>query len=628
MKDTFIHYLSELRKEQNITMEDLCSGLCSKSSYSYFESGKKSMPKSLQDRLLGRLGSTSENCTYLLPSEEYDNWQLRNKIIFQILKEHYSEASASLEFFHNCYTSNLDMQFYYRMYSFIFIHLDHPCPKIVTTIKKALDYTVPDFNIQHINRRFLSIQELDIIADYFWYNKDFSESSYSALLKYVKTKNFDILSKSKIIPKLVFYYIKSKILLQNIEEWSLSDVLDSKVLCDEALELLRYAHSSLYLFETLHYRGLLLHALPSSNNKEGIISRQCMENELWTVSFQWLYEENHICFKTKNSAIIYATENVECISDVIYSRRCMLGISSTDLADGICDVRTIRRLEQKKTRPQHDITIDLLRKLHIPTACTKTDTMVISSISKHSLDKLHKLLNTGKYSEAKFHLANISKDLPQDPYNKQTLSFLHAYFQYVQNEISFSSFCTLLVTILESSVPFEKILSSKEKYFTTGELVLLNQYIAPSSTKAESVVQILEKYFSQYLENEQMINFARTLNVIIDSIQSYYGDIGNYQCSNYYCDKLLESAFLNKNLLSVAGMSYAKWWNKKAALEPVNDSMLLFCFLMANFIENSKEEFFYKNKIKTIILEKNLDELTSTYHLTHTQIDYLRQLIF
>jgi len=80
----FDQFVIELSK-RNITMDQLCQGLCSKRMVCYLKSGERSPGKLLQDRILERLGIETENYEYFLFNEEYNCWEARQLILHHIL---------------------------------------------------------------------------------------------------------------------------------------------------------------------------------------------------------------------------------------------------------------------------------------------------------------------------------------------------------------------------------------------------------------------------------------------------------------------------------------------------------------------------------------------------------------
>ncbi|MCD8327065.1 MAG: helix-turn-helix domain-containing protein [Lachnospiraceae bacterium] len=63
--------LKIIRREQNVSQEKLCLGLCSKTAYSRFELGERIPDRLLVNTLLERLGKDASKLSTVMQSEEY-----------------------------------------------------------------------------------------------------------------------------------------------------------------------------------------------------------------------------------------------------------------------------------------------------------------------------------------------------------------------------------------------------------------------------------------------------------------------------------------------------------------------------------------------------------------------------
>ena len=57
--------------------------------------------------------------------------------------------------------------------------------------------------------------------------------------------------------------------------------------------------------------------------------------------------------------------NVYCLNQVIQGRRKLLGLSQEDAADGICDVSTLSRIENRRSSLHKKVRKSLLRRVNI-----------------------------------------------------------------------------------------------------------------------------------------------------------------------------------------------------------------------------------------------------------------------
>ena len=70
----------------------------------------------------------------------------------------------------------------------------------------------------------------------------------------------------------------------------------------------------------------------------------------WRMLLAELYQAYGIPMNTENCCYLYSQTQNYRIGDVIRKRRKMLGLSVRELCEGICSEKTLRRLENNKTR--------------------------------------------------------------------------------------------------------------------------------------------------------------------------------------------------------------------------------------------------------------------------------------
>ena len=111
-----------LRKQEHVTQDRLCQGICSKSMYSRFEKGERWLGKNKLDRLFSRLGLDPEKHTNILDRIEFEETEQKRDIIEKILSGRHAEGKNTLESFDRRFgsTDKLNKQFS----SIIHIELD------------------------------------------------------------------------------------------------------------------------------------------------------------------------------------------------------------------------------------------------------------------------------------------------------------------------------------------------------------------------------------------------------------------------------------------------------------------------------------------------------------------------
>ncbi|MGN0312924.1 MAG: helix-turn-helix domain-containing protein, partial [Lachnospiraceae bacterium] len=477
----FSRYVTDLRTKQNITLEKLCEGLCTPSNLLYLETGKKGLSKHLQDRILERLGVGAEDFSYMLGYEEYDCWHLRTKVLYAICRGECDQARELLKTYVETYGDEnpLERQFYLRMKAMILQYERGDSREIHALLDEALKLTVPAVDKTSLCDLVLSIQELDMLADRAKYSGKEEEATYLAIIEYTRHRAFDSRGVSKILPKAVVYLYEEK--RQNgIETLSIQEQMELLDLFGDALEIQRNNCSLYYLWELLFYRNELFHLLEDrlKNSWEEFVQKQ-QENEKWLETIEWLYDVTGFHKETRESSNVYFVKGVECVNDVIRTRRKMLGISAIQLCEGICDVRTLRRIEKRKGTPQRLLAGELLERLGLPKEYVKNDMVVQDPEEKSLTESLFKALNQFDFEQAEIIVTEIQeKNYVRNVYNQQFLFSCENMFCLQKGKIAGTTYCKNVKKILSLTIPWSRLFEAKEFYFTDNEIKYLHDYIS------------------------------------------------------------------------------------------------------------------------------------------------------
>ena len=172
-ENRFGEYIANLRKEKEISLEQLSDGLCAISMLSRFERGEREPDKLLQKRFLTRLGVVPENYENFLHYEDYCRWEKRQGILHYILEENMEEAKKLLESYRKEYKMReaLEQQFYLAMLAQIRRYERADYSELEDLFEQALQLTVPEINSRSFRNRILSLEELNLLLEYRFYNR-------------------------------------------------------------------------------------------------------------------------------------------------------------------------------------------------------------------------------------------------------------------------------------------------------------------------------------------------------------------------------------------------------------------------------------------------------------------------
>ena len=262
IKNRFGEYIAKLRKERDVSLEQLSDGLCDCSMISRFERGEREPDKLMQNRILTRLGAVPENYENFLYYDDYCRWEKRQGIIHYILEENMAEAKRLLELYCVKYDMKyaLEQQFYLAMLVQIRRYEGAGTEELAACFEEALQLTVPDIDTRSFRTRALSLEELNLLLEYRYYkNKGISLQFYEALLEYIEKTERTLLAKAKIYPKTVHYYYES---WKHSSEKTKIGAEHLLQLCDAAIELLRNSNRMFYLWELFCMKEELMSLSP------------------------------------------------------------------------------------------------------------------------------------------------------------------------------------------------------------------------------------------------------------------------------------------------------------------------------------------------------------------------------
>ena len=190
--------IREMRKEQNLSQQVLCQGLCSKAKLSKIESDKQQASILLIEALLQRLGISERYFTFWGSDRENEFHDLKFKAIhFQQLRA--DDLKKYLQRMEELTTEEdiLQKQFIQLRKAFF-------CPtpeERLSLLFEALHYTLPDFDISRIHEYRLSWAELtalNVISKIYAETSDGIKSIYyfTQLCDYYKMTVHDVLLRS------------------------------------------------------------------------------------------------------------------------------------------------------------------------------------------------------------------------------------------------------------------------------------------------------------------------------------------------------------------------------------------------------------------------------------------------
>lgn len=617
-------YVTRMRRKYGLSMRQVCEGLCTFQELSLLESGKRLPNRLLQDAIVERLGVGAEDYEHFLGFTEYGRWEARQRILHCVTSEETGRAERLLEEYYAGYGSGnasteerLERQFYLSMLAQIRRYGGASREELCALFDEAVRLTVPALEHKPLSHLTLSIKELNLLLESEQYRRDGARlPRYREILTYIEESGLDGRGMAKIYPKAVFFLCRERLAAAGGEPLPLSEMAGLLKLCSCAVDILRDNYRMYFLWELLDMRGRLLEQMAESHHRQGeqaevdALRAMRRENEEWKAALEQIYAEFQVPRETFEYCYLYVMQGVSCINDVIRIRRQMLGITPDELCVGICDVKTLRRLERRKTVPQRAIAERLFARLGLSGEFTRTELVTDDPEARRLMEQMRRRINDRHWEEAEDLLKQIEARIPMDiPGNRQALMRREALLRWKKNELETDEYCRLMREALELTLPFEAFLKEGEKYLTYAEQECIHSMLQ-GMRKDEAIMRICIKRFEDMcrsiIGNELQGAFAGIFEFTMNLVESELGNRGEYDRSDQYSEIIIQGCLKFRRLGALTNSLYNRCWNhterKRRGIPisiPLDEKKELYrCILLSSLDKQKNNEVFFQKRLE------------------------------
>lgn len=193
-------YIKRKREEKEIKQDELCYGICDRSTLSRIERGKQEPSYYILKALLQRLGISEDRCQILMGPQEFEISELQREIVADNVREDFSSALKKirrLEELSQSAENPLLQQFILRVraaagYEENGERLDYDNPTQRKMLIQALELTCPGITMENMCSFLLSENEAKIINQIaITYSEDGNRRQaieiYRQLIRYVQS---------------------------------------------------------------------------------------------------------------------------------------------------------------------------------------------------------------------------------------------------------------------------------------------------------------------------------------------------------------------------------------------------------------------------------------------------------
>ena len=386
---------------------------------------------------------------------------------------------------------------------------------------------------------------------------------YETLLEYIEKMERTTLALAKIYPKTVFYYYTKWKQEENPEYASAEHMVQ---LCDKAIEILRNANRMFYLWELFCMREELAQKLPGTiSGSEEFIQRQkdCFN---WKETLEELYSEYGISIAMYEFCYLYVESENYCIGDVIRIRRKMLGLSQEKLCKGICDSRTVSRLERNLRKPQKEIVQQLFERLNLSTELCRTELVTDSQEAIEKYRELRVQNINQNFERVDELLAEIAKLVSlENSSNRQVILRNAIINKYDSGCIEKKDYIVEMKKVLSCTIPNDLFQGKKEKYFTNEEISCIQNIMV--ETDSDEEMKKCMKILCEICDTPKYLgNRIRMYEFVMAAVSSCMGDIGEYEKSSRIKDIIIRLSLYYRRTGGIHEAVYGLLWNDEKVL--------------------------------------------------------------
>ena len=330
--DRMGRFIGQLRVHEGITLSQLSQGLCSVPFLNRIENGEQEVGKQMTDAFFQRLGKPVELFERILDWEEFQQWAHRQEIIASIRRGDIQTAKSGIQNYLSADSDVLDQQFT-KIIEINCCYLSGADPKVLLPmVCDALALTQPGFQSTSVENLLLSQNEGRLLFAYLQLKEqlegfDAVSESYNALLRYFKNPRYESRERVYLVP-----YVACRV-IEN--DYNRGRYMSALTICEDALEELTKEKRLFAYGRLLEWNQKLYDAIGNPDKTPGKLLIQ-----LETIQ----------AYAPKSVELLIPCDergHVYCLNQVIRDRRKLLGISQEALAEGICEPRTLSRIETR-----------------------------------------------------------------------------------------------------------------------------------------------------------------------------------------------------------------------------------------------------------------------------------------
>ncbi len=422
---------------------------------------------------------------------------------------------------------------------------------------------------------------------------------------------FDKLSKVKIYPKIVWYYLREMLSVDS--ELDLLELEDALQYCEQAIELLRDTGRAYYLVELLEYKQKVLTDIIEKLIKMDRLQKVEAYKTLLQESIEMeqllknLYTAYHVSEYMQDCTYLYRQRWVFAIGDVLRIRRNMLRLTQEQVCNGICSVKSLRRAEKKQTNMQREPLGQILRRLGVSKEVQKTALVTNDKSVLYLKNELSVYCNNRETHKARVLLRQLKdKICLQIPENMQFVMECEASLDWMEGMITKEEFAAKEEEALQYTLNADSFYDAEEVYLTETEMSCICKKMQTVDTiEKREFIAFLLHFFEKFEKENLLSEYIAMYEFVMAGVTNELSSMGEYQLAIALDKKVLGEVLRCRRLCIINEFLYDILWSdmqqKVTARQQVEKEKmtndLRQCIIISHFCKRTFYERFYQDKI-------------------------------
>ena len=523
-KRTYGELLRQFRNRKKITVDELCSGICSKEALKKYESGERTPSPFLFTFLVERMGISPEEFSVMVTESEYDYACWKEKILDAIDDKEWDgleELVLKAEHSSDMKNEVVKLQFYYYAKGVLEVQKNSAYKTAVECFKLAVDQSIP--NIYNIERKeiLLGKTEIHLIILYMYYgmysgviSKEDGKRLFYYLEQYVSEYKMEENECMKVYPKLVCAAMK--ILEQELSK-------EEKIsLCEKAIHLLRKTGT---FFDIIELFQIYIPLLQERNDEKLAFYQKQYE------TFLEIFEMGEADTEFRIEAYPARKANHYMIHELFYAKRKEKNYSQMEISEGICEPETYSRIESGKRLPKRQKMTALAEKLDI-NWCYYRGELDSGAICVYRLRRQQRFASIDTRWEEVLELLTEMETLldMNSVINRQYIGCERAYAEYRMGRVNAEETLNILERLLELTQNIN-LENDNMVYYSQTELEIIASMaqILKDLQRYDEAIALLETVIGQFGKSKVTYEYRwagisfvlRVLSVLYFRVKKY-----------------------------------------------------------------------------------------------------------